>query len=65
MVAALRDARHDAMLAQSLADVGLRAISERHTCKHRVRQLLAIVDDLRSNTLSTRLEAHEREVALS
>jgi spore maturation protein CgeB len=65
MVAALRAVRHDAMLAQSLADVGLRAISERHTCKHRVRQLLAIVDDLRSNTLSTRLEAHEREVALS
>lgn len=32
--------------AQAMIETGLRAIRERHTCAHRVRELLAIVDDI-------------------
>jgi len=35
--------RHDQDLARAIADSGLRRIRERHTCAHRVDELLAIV----------------------
>ncbi|MFO1024348.1 MAG: glycosyltransferase [Acetobacteraceae bacterium] len=37
---------HDASLAASLADSGLRRIQERHTCAHRVDELLAILETI-------------------
>jgi spore maturation protein CgeB len=39
----IRDLRHDAALASSLAARGLETIRARHTCAHRVDELLAIV----------------------
>jgi spore maturation protein CgeB len=47
MVRHLRDVLHDHALAASLADHGRRTIMARHTCAHRVDELLAIVDALR------------------
>jgi len=43
MVHAIRDVLTDAGLAQSLAEHGRRTIERRHTCSHRVDELLAIV----------------------
>jgi spore maturation protein CgeB len=39
----MRDLLHDAGLRESLAEHGLRTILERHTCAHRVDELLALV----------------------
>lgn len=50
MVEALRDVLHDSSLASSLAEEGRRTILSRHTCSHRVDELLAIHREL---TLST------------
>lgn len=47
MTAALSLVLHDPDIAQHLSDTGLRAIRERHTCAHRVRELLGIVQTLR------------------
>jgi len=43
MIAHLRAVLNDAELARSLAAHGLETIRGRHTCAHRVRELLAIV----------------------
>lgn len=42
----LRDVLHDTALAAALAGAGRRTILERHTCAHRVDELLAIHDSL-------------------
>lgn len=42
----LREILHDPELARSLAEHGLRTIRERHTCAHRVDELLAIDAEL-------------------
>jgi spore maturation protein CgeB len=42
----LDDILHDPDLAQSLREHGLRTITERHTCGHRVDELLGIHDEL-------------------
>ena len=42
----LDDVLHDPQLAAALRDHGLRTIAERHTCAHRVDELLAIVAGL-------------------
>ncbi|HEX7013533.1 MAG TPA: glycosyltransferase [Steroidobacteraceae bacterium] len=42
----LRDVLDDAAMARTLAQNGLRTIRERHTCSHRVDELLAIVAEL-------------------
>ena len=42
----LHDVLNDRVLAQSLAAAGRRTILERHTCAHRVRELLAIIASL-------------------
>ena len=42
----LRELLHDPALARSLAEHGLRTIRERHTCAHRVDELLAIHAEL-------------------
>jgi spore maturation protein CgeB len=46
MKAALSAVLSDADLARSLARAGLDAVLKRHTCGHRVQELLAIVDEL-------------------
>jgi spore maturation protein CgeB len=46
MVALLRELRQDDALARSLAEHGLRTIRARHTCAHRVDELLAISAEL-------------------
>jgi spore maturation protein CgeB len=47
MKKALRVLLHDRELAASLTATGLRTIAERHTCRHRVLELLSIVDSIR------------------
>jgi spore maturation protein CgeB len=42
----LRDVLHDAALAENLASHGLRTIMRRHTCAHRVEELLKICREL-------------------
>jgi spore maturation protein CgeB len=42
----LRNVLHDDVLARSLVEHGLETIRERHTCAHRVDELLAIVSSL-------------------
>lgn len=46
MVRAISAILGDRSLAQHLSATGLRAIRERHTCAHRVRELLAIIETL-------------------
>jgi spore maturation protein CgeB len=46
MRSALREVLHDEELARSLAEHGLRTIRARHTCRHRVDELLAILAEL-------------------
>jgi spore maturation protein CgeB len=43
----LRDVIHDRDLAKELALSGLETIRSRHTCAHRVAQLLSIYEDMR------------------
>ncbi|MGY4158489.1 spore maturation protein CgeB [Bradyrhizobium sp. USDA 4461] len=47
MQAALKGLLHDPALAQAMANSGLDVIAERHTCRHRVLQLLDIVEHIR------------------
>ena len=42
----VRDVLRDEALAEELSRNGLRAIQERHTCAHRVDELLAILDEV-------------------
>jgi spore maturation protein CgeB len=42
----LRDVLHDEELAGSLREHGLKTILARHTCAHRVDELLALCSDL-------------------
>jgi len=49
---ALRSVLADEELAASLRREGLRTIAERHTCAHRVDELLAIVAELRPEALA-------------
>jgi spore maturation protein CgeB len=46
MRSAMRDVLHDTALAESLVRSGLETIQARHTCAHRVDELLAIVAEL-------------------
>lgn len=52
----LRDVLNDPELARQLAEHGRRTILERHTCAHRVDELLAIDAGLRGATLSAARE---------
>lgn len=46
MESMLRDVLHDPALASSLSAQGLRTVLSRHTCAHRVDELLAILSEL-------------------
>jgi spore maturation protein CgeB len=50
MTALLSAILSDSDMAASLAAAGLDAVLQRHTCRHRVHELLAIVEGLRPST---------------
>jgi spore maturation protein CgeB len=52
MTKALRRLLHDRAFAETLRTTGLQTISTRHTCGHRVSELLAIVESVRHSTLA-------------
>jgi spore maturation protein CgeB len=49
----LRAVLHDAELARSLAAHGLRTVLARHTCAHRVDELLAVYDEIAPRPATT------------
>jgi spore maturation protein CgeB len=53
MTRALRDLKNDAELRDSLVCHGLETIATRHTCAHRVDELLRIVEQLRAPLLES------------
>jgi len=53
MARALTDLKNDPALRQSLVRSGLETIRARHTCAHRVEELLNIVEHLRAPVLET------------
>ena len=53
MASALRDLKNDEQLRASLVRSGLETITERHTCAHRVDELMAIADRLRTPALES------------
>jgi spore maturation protein CgeB len=50
MASHLRDVLHDPDLARSLREHGLATVAARHTCAHRVDELLAIAGELGLDT---------------
>jgi spore maturation protein CgeB len=54
---ALKDLSNDAELRATLARNGLRTIAERHTCTHRVDELLDIVEEMRAPVMEKILES--------
>jgi spore maturation protein CgeB len=57
MTRALTDLKNDAELRLSLVRSGLETVRARHTCAHRVDELLAIVERLRAPVLEPVLES--------
>jgi spore maturation protein CgeB len=57
MAEAMRDLKHDPELRETLARNGLETILKRHTCAHRVDELLSIVERMRSPALERVLES--------
>jgi spore maturation protein CgeB len=57
MARALNDLKNDSGLRASLVRSGLETIRARHTCAHRVDELLAVVDKLRAPVLEPVLES--------
>jgi spore maturation protein CgeB len=53
MTKALRDLSNDAALRETLVSSGLETIGKRHTCAHRVDELLRITDRLRTPALES------------
>lgn len=49
MTQALRTLFNDKEMASAIVETGLRTIREHHTCGHRARQLLTIVENIRSS----------------
>src|SRR3569832_1318387 len=48
MKRALRAVLEDRELSSTMVETGLRTIRERHTCRHRARQLIDIVEDIQA-----------------
>jgi len=53
MTRTLRDLKNDPALRESLARSGLESIRKRHTCAHRVEELLSIVERMRAPELES------------
>jgi spore maturation protein CgeB len=60
MASAMRDIRNDPSLGRAIARTGYEAILARHTCRHRVNELMAIVEELRGGPMSRRQGAVEQ-----
>jgi spore maturation protein CgeB len=63
MTSALSIIQSDTELASDLARTGLRAVLQRHTCRHRVVELLAIVDGLGHAGQATSVSPQQRRMA--
>ena len=59
----LRALTHDPELARSLAASGLERIRSRHTCAHRVDELLAILEELEPDLPAREAPASPAEAA--
>jgi spore maturation protein CgeB len=59
----LRELLHDPEAARALAEHGRRTILARHTCAHRVRELLAIAAELGCDTAAIEAPAHPASAA--
>jgi spore maturation protein CgeB len=57
MIQALRDLKNDPDLRSALARHGLETILQRHTCAHRVDELMSIVERMRARTPEPVLES--------
>ena len=66
MTQRLRELRHDAALRKSLSEHGRETVLNRHTCRHRADELLAILGKLglRERAHGERGELGAREPAL-
>jgi spore maturation protein CgeB len=60
MGARLRDVLSDANFARSLAAAGLETIRARHTCRHRVEELYAILRGIGTTAVRQELAAAEQ-----
>ncbi|MFL6820769.1 MAG: glycosyltransferase [Bradyrhizobium sp.] len=63
MSSALSTILSDSELASDLTRTGLRAVLQRHTCRHRVVELLAIVDGLGHAGQATSVSPQQRRMA--
>jgi hypothetical protein len=54
MTSMLRQVLHDQALASSLIKSGRRTIEARHTCAHRVNELMAILHQIAAPAVRTR-----------
>lgn len=63
MTAALRLLLHDSAVAREISESGLRAISERHTCAHRVQQLERIIEEIRPHRSCSNAQLARQVVA--
>jgi spore maturation protein CgeB len=59
MIACLRELLHDPARADALAASGLETILRRHTCRHRVEELLGIVAQVRGASVTPALSLLE------
>jgi spore maturation protein CgeB len=57
MARALRDLKNDPQLRSRLSRNGLKTIAERHTCAHRVDELLSILERMRAPAVERVLES--------
>jgi spore maturation protein CgeB len=57
MTRAMRELQSDPELRAALARSGLQTVRERHTCAHRVDELLSIVEQMRAPVIERVLES--------
>jgi spore maturation protein CgeB len=63
MTRALATLIDDPRFAAEIAEIGLRVIQSRHTCRHRAMQLLDIVDEIRAARPPSQSTQHEGAIA--
>jgi len=63
MKSALAAVLSDDELATHLSRTGLRAVLDRHTCRHRAEELLAIIDGLGRFAHVAEIDARQERIA--
>jgi spore maturation protein CgeB len=63
MRSALAEVLNDAGLAAYLSRTGLRTVMNKHTCRHRVQELLSIVNDLDGARQASRITPQQERIA--